>query len=125
MSVLEVSRLSNRLLSVNKVTDEKQIALELQQRLGTAAFRQDLNAVSEDGGSNGWSTMLKAIVVKLTSDRKSSHAEFVNALSRLVEEADKAGALFEGLTVHNVVGHILDTLFDDASAKLYLSLIHI
>ena len=120
---LEVQKLSNRLLNASKVTDEKNIASELQQRLSTPAFCAALGRATADGGSNGWSTMLKAVVVKLTGERKSSHGELVNALSRLVEEADKAGALFEGKAVFDVVGHILDSLFDESSEKLYWSVL--
>ena len=123
MSNLEVTRLRSRLLSAARVVEEKSIAAEVTSRLGTAAFRAALNEVAgADGGSNGWSVMLKSIIVKLNGERKSSHGELVNALSRLVEEADKAGALFEGRTVHDVVGHILN-IFDDSNAKLFWSML--
>ena len=123
MAAQEAARLSSRLLSASKINDEKSIATEFQQRLGTSAFRQALNISSEDGGINGWSTMLKALVLKLMGDRKGSHAELINALSRLVEEADRAGALFSGHTVHQVVGHILEKPLDESNSKLYWSVL--
>ena len=122
----EAQRLTNRLLNSSRVTDERAIASELQHRLGTANFRAALSESCE-GGSNGWSTMLKAVVVKLMSERKSSQADFVGALSRLIEEADKSGVLFEGRTAHDVIGHILDTQVITSSppalAKLYWSVL--
>ena len=103
--------LSQRLINSSKVTEERTLANELQQRLGTSAFRVALSEGSAEG-SNGWSQMLKAVVIKLTGDRKSSQPDLVSALSRLVEEADKCGALFQGHTAQDVVGHILANLFD-------------
>ena len=68
----EIKSLSSRILNSSKVTEERSLANELQTRLGTSSFRAALAEGSADGGSNGWSTMLKAVVVKLTSERKSS-----------------------------------------------------
>ena len=98
-----------RLLAVSKVTDERQIANGLTGRLGSAAFRVALNEPTEDG-SNYWSKMLKAVVVKLNGERKSTLPDLLAALSKLVEKANKCGALFDGETVHAVVGHILQAL---------------
>ena len=122
--MMEVTRLSSRLLSASKITEVRNIATEIQRRLDTSAFRTALNGTSEDGDSNGWSIMLKSLMVKLAGDRKTSHDELINALTRLVEEADKAGGLFEGRTVHLVVGHILETLqVEHGNSKLYWSVL--
>ena len=57
----EIGRLCNRLLDARNVTTDRSLASEIQQRLGTASFRAALSkeSDSEDGSSNGWSTLLK------------------------------------------------------------------
>ena len=67
----------------------------------------------------------QAVAVKLTGERKTSQADFVGALSRLVEEASKSHALFDGTTVHELVGHLLRVITGAPPklAQLYWSIV--
>ena len=117
----EITNLRDRLLAPGlRITEDRALATELQTRLSVGAIKKALDEGSSSDGewvSNGWSMMLKAVIVKLEDQSRSSHSDFVIALSMLVEEADKAGALFEGTIADSVVGHILDNLFDESSAQ--------
>jgi hypothetical protein len=77
-------------------------------RLDTASFRDALNEATGETGSNGWSLMLKDLVTALAQNQKSSVPTLVSALSRLIEEADKAGVLFESNAVKMFLNFILD-----------------
>ena len=123
-----IGDLQRRLLNVSRAMEERQLANELKERLGSAAFRAALSVeiVSENGRSNWWTELLKAVMIKLTSgEHKSTVPEFLAALSRLVEKAEQCGALFVGETPHLVVELILGTLYDEdsAHAKLYWSVL--
>ena len=105
-----VGILIKRLVSSSRVTEERAVAKELLQLLDTPAFRaalSDFRSEEGQGGSNGWTETLKAVVIKVNSAHATAEADFVQALSRLVEEADRCGALFDGENVDKVVKSIL------------------
>ena len=105
-----VGILIKRLVSSSRVTEERAVAKELLQLLDTPAFRaalSDFRSEEGQGGSNGWTETLKAVVIKVNKSQATAEADFVQALSRLVEEADRCGALFDGENVDKVVKSIL------------------
>ena len=124
-----VRALRTRLLEATQVKEERAVASELTQRLDTPSFRAALSDFRDgDGdGINGWSAILKAVVTKLTYAKSSSQPDFVGALSRLVEEAEKSGVRFDCNTAYKLVGHILDSELIQAAppalAKLYWSIL--
>ena len=88
-----LSQIISRVLHSSKVTEERTLAKELQDRLGTRTFLASLTkgSATSDGLTNGWTSLLKAVMAKLSDEsRRSSHADFVAVLSRLVEEAGGA-----------------------------------
>ena len=114
-----LSQIISRVLHSSKVTEERTLAKELQDRLGTRTFLASLTkgstkgSATSDGLTNGWTSLLKAVMAKLSDEsRRSSHADFVAVLSRLVEEAERCGVLFEGDCAFNAIGLILNSLFD-------------
>ena len=105
-----VGLLIKRLVNSSRVTEERAVAKELLQLLDTPAFRaalSDYRSEEGQGGSNGWTETLKAVVIKVNKSQATAEADFVQALSRLVEEADRCGALFDGENVDKVVKSIL------------------
>lgn len=117
---------AERLLEEQKVAGQRDLANELRQRLDTPSFRAALTMrIGEN--SNGWSTVFKALVVKVKDNSsKASHAELVGALAKLIDEAGKCDAAFEVRSVHLVLNNILNeelVATSTPAAKLYWSIL--
>lgn len=79
------------------------------------AFRKALGRCNSDG-ENGWSMMLKSVIIGLAQDEKRGEKqEIVGALQTLVDKADECGACFDVPIVKKLISMILD---EDMLTKL-------
>ena len=104
----EVRRIAQKLREARTLTDHKNASNLLKSMLDQAKFCRALDErVAE--GSDGWSSMLKSVVIGLSADpRRGERAEHVAPLKELIERASKSGARLECRVVERLVTSTLD-----------------
>jgi len=112
----EIASVAEDLRSPRNVTAFAQAVETLKSRLSTPRFCEKLGVVP-DGGESGWTTLFKAVIIGLSWNRKWRRPNTVDGLKRMVDEADRAGAVLDVDAVERFISRTADELLPTPPAE--------